>query len=322
MIFLPAHRAFSLDVRRKPSLLLSQVPAWVWYVLLFQISVVYVYAGIAKLYSDWLDGRPMIIWMFHKADYPIIGPLLDSSWFPHLASYVGVMVDLTVIPLMIFRKTRVYGFVMAAVFHLCNVVLFGLDTFPWFALMMTSLFFSPSWPRKLLGRGLSVRSAGADTIHRSRWVVPLLSAYVLVQLLLPLRHWLYPLNTAWTDEGAQFSWRMMIRNKAGDLVYLIQDQKGQLIATDHGEHLTYFQHFTMQGDPDMMLQYAHYLADRYQDSLGQSVQVYLDAQISLNGWEFQPMVDPTVDLAQQKRILDHYSWIMPWKPVSPLAATQ
>lgn len=272
LIFLPAHRAFSLDVCRRPSLLLSQVSTWVWYLLMFQISVVYMYAGIAKLYGDWLDGRPMVIWMFHKSDHPIIGPLLG--------------------------------------------------TFPWFALMMTFLFFPPSWPRNLLNGVLPAKPTSTVVINRSSWVIPLLSAYVLIQLFLPLRHWLYPIDTAWTDEGSQFAWQMMLRIKGGQLDYQIRDQQQQLVALDQGKRLTSFQRSIMQGDPGMMLQYAHHLANCYQDALGQPVQVYLNTQNSLNGWEFQQMVDPTVDLAQQKRTLGHYSWIMPWKPVSPLATTQ
>lgn len=321
LIFLPAHRAGSLDAYRRPAIRLGQVPAWGWYLLLFQISVVYGYAGLAKLYGDWLDGRPMVIWMYHKADHPLAGPLLGSEWFPYVASYAALVIDLTVVPLLLFRRTRPYGFGMALLFHLSNAVIFGVATFPWFALVMTSLFFSPSWPRKLLGKLLPAPRVNAGMPARSPWVLPLLGTYVLVQLLLPLRHWLYPLDTAWTDEGDHFAWRMFIRNKDGLVVFLIKDGQDRLIATDEGKHLNYYQNYMLKGDPDMILQYAHYLADSYQKRAGQPVQVYVDAQISLNGWQYQPMVDPGVDLAREKRTLGHYGWILPWKPVSPLATT-
>ncbi|MBD0257162.1 MAG: HTTM domain-containing protein [Cytophagales bacterium] len=321
LIFLPAHRAFSYDASRNPSIRLGQAAAWVWYLLLFQISVVYVYAGVAKLYSDWITGRPMVIWMYYKANYPIIGPLLGAEWFPYVASIAALVVDLTVVPLMLFTRTRAYGFVMALLFHLANVAVFGLGTFPWFAIVMTSLFFSPSWPRKLFGKSLPALQVSTGAIRRSRWALPLLSMYVLVQLMLPLRHRLYPLSTAWTDEGDHFSWRMLIRDKAGNLVYLIKDQDDRLIATDQGERLNYYQNYILKGDPDMILQYAHYLAEQYQDSLKRKVKIYVESEISLNGWRNQPMVDPTVDLAQEKRTLGHYKWILPWKPVSPLMST-
>ena len=125
MIFLPAHRAFSYDVRRRPDLQTTQTPVWTWYLLLFQISVVYFYAGIAKLYGDWWEARPMIIWLFHKRDYPVIGGLLGSEWFPYFVSYAGVIFDLTIVPLLLFRKTRKFGFALALVFHVFNAAIFG-----------------------------------------------------------------------------------------------------------------------------------------------------------------------------------------------------
>ena len=30
---------------------------------------------------------------------------------------------------------------------------------------------------------------------------------------MPLRHYAYPGNVSWTEEGHQFSWRMMLRDK-------------------------------------------------------------------------------------------------------------
>ena len=62
--------------------------------------------------------------------------------------------------------------------------------------MMTSLFFGPAWPRRVLGRWLPEQVTHFKSYRPSRWAVPLLSLYVVIQLLLPLRHWLYPLDTA------------------------------------------------------------------------------------------------------------------------------
>lgn len=321
LIFLPAQRAFSYDASRNPAIQLSQVPAWVWYILLFQISVVYFYAGVAKLYGDWIQGRPMVIWMYYREGYPVIGKILGLEWFPYVASYIALMVDLTAVPLLLFRKTRIYGFIMVTIFHLTNVAVFGLATFPWFVIMMTSLFFPPSWPRKLLGNRLPTLTVAPLNIHRSFKLESLLAIYVIVQLLLPLRHWLYPMPVAWTDEGDKFAWRMVIRNKAGDLYYHITDEHENLIAYDYADRLRYYQHYVLLGNPDLILQYAHYLANHYQDSLGYEVKVFAHTDISLNGWASQPLVDPNVDLSQEKRSLGHYNWIVPWKKVSPLANT-
>ena len=52
LIFLPAHHNFSLDCWRKPSLKCTHVPAWTIRILIFQLILVYTFAGLAKLNSD------------------------------------------------------------------------------------------------------------------------------------------------------------------------------------------------------------------------------------------------------------------------------
>jgi hypothetical protein len=50
-----------------------------------------------------------------------------------------------------------------------------------------------------------------------------LALYVAVQLVLPLRPLLYAGRSAWTDEGATFAWRMMLRDKRGSAYFLVRD---------------------------------------------------------------------------------------------------
>lgn len=59
MIFLPCHRAKSFDAWLRPSIRSNQAPRWALWAVRFQIGLVYFYAGIAKLASDWLAGEPM-----------------------------------------------------------------------------------------------------------------------------------------------------------------------------------------------------------------------------------------------------------------------
>src|SRR5581483_3016534 len=81
MIFLPAHGAWSLDVRRKPEICVSAVPAWCLNILRFQIMVVYIFAGLAKFNHDWLfRAEPLRIWFAARSDLPLIGPWLNEAW--------------------------------------------------------------------------------------------------------------------------------------------------------------------------------------------------------------------------------------------------
>src|SRR5258707_5572799 len=52
LIFVPAHRAFSLDARRRPHIRSSTVPTWSLWLLRAQIAIVYLYGALAKLNGD------------------------------------------------------------------------------------------------------------------------------------------------------------------------------------------------------------------------------------------------------------------------------
>ncbi|GGE96540.1 HTTM domain-containing protein [Hymenobacter cavernae] len=206
LFFMPAHRAASADVRAGRVGYAATVPAWTRLVLLFQLGVVYAYAGLAKLNTDWLTNSPLVLWLQAKSTRPVVGPLLAQPWLPPLMSYAGLAFDLLVVPALLWRRTRPWAFGAALVFHLSNVIIFGLGTFPWFSLMMTAaVFFPPSWPRHVaIGRvrqwfARHVPAAenpqlnlGLRNLARTGALAAGLAAYALIQLLVPLRHFLYP----------------------------------------------------------------------------------------------------------------------------------
>lgn len=313
----PAHRAVSLDVRRRPGLLSSSAPAWPLLLLRFQIAVVYIFAGLAKLNPDWLAASPMRLWLVTRSSYPLIGGLLAQEWVAYAMSYGGVALDLLVIPGLLWRRTRFYAFAAAVLFHLANVALFGIGTFPWLSIAMTALFFPPAtfrrlpWLRDRLPPYRPPRGASSSRRGR-RLVTGALAAYVSVQLLVPLRPWLYRGDPSWTEAGHNFSWHMMLRAKAGSVRYRVTDPRsGRTWRVDPADHLNRRQVQQMVGKPDMILEFAHDLAELYErEGLG-TVEVRADAYVSLNGKPRQRFVDPEVDLAKQRRSLRVYDWIVP-----------
>jgi hypothetical protein len=118
----------------------GQAPAWILYLLLFHVSVVYFYAGIAKINPDWLSGNTMNHFLNSRG--------IDRPELGRFFAWAGMLFDLLIVPLLLIRPTRIFAFICAAFFHTANALMFGLATFPWFALMMTAMFFDPSWPRK------------------------------------------------------------------------------------------------------------------------------------------------------------------------------
>ena len=71
-----------------------------------------------------------------------------------LFSYGGLLFDLAVVPLLLWKRTRLQAFLAAVVFHLCNALLFefSIGVFPWMMIAATLMFFDPSWPRMRLSR--------------------------------------------------------------------------------------------------------------------------------------------------------------------------
>ncbi len=321
MIFIPAHKAWSLDVKRKPQLEQSSVPAWMLWILLFQISVVYIFAGLAKLNPDWFSGTPLNIWLPARSHYFIIGPLLAQPWLPYVMSWGGAAFDLLVVPLMLWRFTRRWTFPLALIFHFTNVLIFGIGTFPWYSMAMTALFFPPHTFRKLpLLRKklpayvpLNFNKLLRPTLKKA--IAVFLALYMLVQIAVPLRQYTYAGNSSWTEAGHNFSWHMMLRSKrGGSLHYKVVDPaSGEEWQVDPVNYVTLHQYRSMTGKPDMILELAHHIRDRYARDGYKGVEVYAHCTVEFNGRPNLQLTDTTVNLSQESRQLGPYSWVLPFE---------
>ncbi|MEM9458777.1 MAG: HTTM domain-containing protein [Myxococcota bacterium] len=153
---------------------------------------------------------------------------------------------------------------------------------------------------------------------RPRLVLGLLAGWFLVQLLVPLRHHLYPGNVAWTEEGHHFSWRMKLRTKSGAGRFVVFDPAGRRSwVVDPQDELSARQTRKMLGKPELVRQYAHHLAERWKQEHGLDVEVRAQIQVSLNRRRRHQLVDPTVDLSAEPASLAPASWIMPG-PTEPV----
>lgn len=288
-------------------------PAWMLYLILFHMGLAYFFGGIAKLNVDWLQGHPMEIFLTTRKNH-FLSFLYLKSWAPLFFSYGGLLFDLLIVPLMIFPRTRLFGLLWAMIFHLSNVLMFGLATFPWFSLLMTTMFFDSSWPRKvpLLKRFMPWGVQKVPEYRSNRVLVTILGIYCGLHLLLPLRHHLYPGVTSWTEDAHMFSWRMMIRDKKGTLhLFMRKKNESQLSIIDPMVYVTERQFLDMIGHPDLILQFAHSLRDHFKKHQEFEIEVYASSRVSLNGRRMQEMIEPGVDLAREERSLLPYQWVRP-----------
>lgn len=125
----------------------GSISNWNLYILRFQIGAVYFFGGIGKLVPDWLFGaQPVRIWLLRNSDIPIFGSILSMPVTGYFFSYAGLAFDLCVPFLLLFRKTRMFGYSLVLIFHFLTWKLFPIGMFPWVMILNATLFFSPTWP--------------------------------------------------------------------------------------------------------------------------------------------------------------------------------
>ncbi|GAA4274463.1 HTTM domain-containing protein [Aquimarina gracilis] len=324
MIFLPANAYYSLDARIK-GISFQQIPKWSIDTIKLLLGIVYFYAGLAKLNSDWLlKAMPLKIWLPSKYSIPLLGDLMHQEWVHYLFSYTGAVYDLTVPFLLLYKRTRIFAFVLVVVFHVLTRVLFPIGMFPYIMIVSTLIFFDANLHHKILqfiSKLFRIDKHFYDsgttllfTQKRDKIVLSILSVFFVIQLLLPFRYLLYPGELFWTEEGFRFSWRVMLIEKAGYANFKIVDSKtGKRFYVDNDDFLTSFQQKQMATQPDFILQYAHYLKKHFEEEGYQNVEVYVESYVGLNGRLSTQYIDPEVDLGKQKESFKHKNWIIPFK---------
>lgn len=315
MIFLPAHTNYSIDAKRIKGLKSNSVPYWTSLVLMLQIGLVYFFGGIAKTYPDWLQAIPAGIFLAPKADFPIIGSLLGTEWFPYFLSYGGLFFDILIVPLLVFKRTRIFGFCLSIFFHLFNAIVFQVGIFPFLSLAFAVFFFAPQVSQRLFLKNKDYYDKSEIKIPGYKKVLlAFFSLYFLIQFLLPLRHWTFKDDVLWTEEGHRLSWRMMLRAKAGSQTFTVVDANtGLSERVNKSSHLTRKQMRSLNTKPDFIWQFAQYLK-KYYAQQDKEVQVYVKGVVSVNGKPRQALVNDTIDLANVKwQHFKHSDWLLPSK---------
>jgi len=313
MAAVPGHNMLSLDARygwlgASPTAR-GRAPTWALWLLRFQMGVVYSFAGLAKLNPDWLSGSPLNMWLPAQLGHD---HWLLFDELPLLMSWGGAAFDLSVTPLLSWKKTRPIGFAWAAAFHVTNASIFGIASFPWMSLALTTLFFEPDWPREQWPSLRKKPKEPRDPPAIGRLGLAALGGYAIVQLALPMRPWFYPDNSSWTEEGHEFSWHMMLRAKEGPISFVAVFPDGWRVNVNPLNYLTKRQLSRLRGRPDLIHQFCLFVADEYERLGRQRPRIYVNASMSFNGRPPAPLVDPTVDLAAEPRLsIRPARWILP-----------
>ncbi|WP_127846498.1 HTTM domain-containing protein [Psychroflexus aestuariivivens] len=325
MIFLPANAFYSIDniIRKKQYAL---IPKWTIDTIKLMLAIVYFYAGLAKLNSDWLfKAMPLKIWLPSKYDLPLIGGnLMHQEWFHYVMSWSGMLYDLMIPFLLLYKRTRIFAFILVVFFHIFTRVLFPIGMFPYIMIIGSLIFFDAEVHHKIINfikkmlQLFNIEPKGVKTEaylkSRQKPVILVLVIFFVIQIILPFRYVLYPSELFWREEGYRFSWRVMLMEKRGYANFkVVNPEKETYFYVDNSDFLSSFQEKQMSTQPDFILEYAHYLGDHFKSQGHQPIEIYVESYVALNGRRSQPYIDPGVDLLKQYESFKSKTWILPFK---------
>jgi hypothetical protein len=323
LIFLPANGYFSVDAWRR-SKSFTHVPRFTIDILRVMMGILYVYAGIAKVNSDWLlHAQPLRTWLPAKNTLPVLGPFFNRVWVAYFFSWFACFYDLTIPFWLSWKKTRIWAFAGVIIFHALTAILFPIGMFPYIMIVSALIFFPASFHEKLIDRlALFFRFRNTTPEIQTtfapdkpgKWLKGGLIIFVGLQLLLPFRYALYPGELFWTEEGYRFSWRVMLMEKTGYTVFTVKDQStGKQVQIDNTRYLTPLQEKQMSFQPDMILQFAHHIAADYKMKGWKAPAVFAESYVTLNGRPGRQFINPSVNLAAEQESFRHKTWVIPFK---------
>jgi len=332
MIFLPANASFSLDNFINKTTY-SSIPKWSVDVVKLLISLVYVYAAIAKINSDWLyHAEPLKTWLIGKSDYYFIGYFFSKNWVHYAFSWFGLIYDLIIPFLLLYHRTRLFAFSLVVLFHVMTKILFPIGMFPYIMIFSAIIFFSPNFHEKVMHKISLIIQKASKSLSFYRYVIKkyvvinkydvkflkpklfVLVLFFLFQIVFPFRYLMYPGELLWHEQGYRFSWRVMLVEKTGFASFKIVNSKNKkefFVFDNHEEYLTPLQIKQMSFQPDFILEYAHFLGDVFVDKFDGNIEVYCDSRVALNQRLSQPLINDTINLLDQKMSFKNKKWILP-----------
>jgi hypothetical protein len=309
LIFMPSRVSPFHDLNNQ------QVKRSAIFILKAQIAILYVYAGLAKINYDWLiEALPLKIWVPANDKLPIIGPLFSLSITPYLFSWIGMLYDTFIVFFLIYKPTRIFAYLTVIIFHTLTGFMFQIGVFPLVMIGIATIFFSDEWHQKMVRFLVRIRNPKpliSKVFLKNNALNYLLAAYLIFQVIFPWRFLLYPGSLFWTEEGYRFSWRVMLMEKAGTATFYVKDtQTGREGIVVNSEFLNPHQEKQMAMQPDMILQFAHFLGSHYEKMGLHQPEVRAEVYVTLNARPSRLIIDPERDLMKVKDSFKPKDWII------------
>ncbi|MFT4665370.1 MAG: vitamin K-dependent gamma-carboxylase [Polaribacter sp.] len=333
MIFMEADAKYSVQSKNKDT-----VPIWNVWLLQFLLVLVYSYGALAKLSPDWLNGNIPAV-MIEEGNVGMLS-FLPENVLLELLTYGGLVYDLLIGFILLWKPTRWIGLALVILFNMTNASLLfdDIGVFPYFMICATILFFDPQAVDNLINRLMPVKRSetkkakkkqakkAEQKIERSA-AIPGTSAkyqkvtgicialFVVFQLVWPFRSHLFTNNPEWTGHGSRFAWRMKMQSKKVTSFKMVvtDGPNGTPTEINHRSFLSVNQLKHLVDDPFLLVQFAKYLKQKaIREGMAKDPIVKATVMVVFNKRPAQLFIDPNVDLTKvEESPWADYDWIMP-----------
>jgi hypothetical protein len=294
----PAHRLFSIDLIRKPSIRVDYVPFWLVLAFKVQVALVFISAGMAKLNVDWLfKGMPVNIWIKDLAEqgFSFLNAASEGS-FPIVIAWILITFDFVIPHFLLDKRTSKGAFLLVVLMQILALFVFQAGFFPVLIAFSCLVFLPEDFVHRFLSRvsyflydvfdfrGDVFNQGGSIMLQfRKKKVFPvLLAVFFSLQILIPVALFLNWGSRRWADSAFRFSWDIRMHEKTGKVEFFLQDENNGSSATiPMNDYLTVHQIRMMAEDPDMIRQFAEFLLK--QNAANHNIKIHANASVSLNG---------------------------------------
>jgi uncharacterized membrane protein YphA (DoxX/SURF4 family) len=311
-VFARANYQFSLD--RKFKRTIHPPREWNLWIICFTIIIILFYGAVSKIHNpDWFSGLAcyhLLSSRLSKAD--IVMSETSLVFFSQVMTWGGFFFDL----LIGFILLRSSWFIPAAIvfffFNITNVFLFNIGSFP-FAMLGALVLFLPD---HYLDR-IKQKSISHEPYILSNWKRGLIGTYVVMQIVLPLRHFFIEGHVLWTGEGKLCSWHMMsaaVEVNANTFYLKVFDDNKNVLQQETINvdlYLNKTQKRTLGKFPFTIKQFSDFAKYELEAEGYTNFAIYPDVFVGRNGRMPKPIVGRNTNLNQVNYSpFTHNNWIL------------
>tara|TARA_B100000965_G_scaffold327374_1_gene290164 strand:+ start:528 stop:1826 length:1299 start_codon:yes stop_codon:yes gene_type:complete len=288
--------------------------------LQLMVFIIYFISGINKLNPYWLfDLQPITHILEFKSE--ITGDYFyNNKLLVLLLTYCGLAFDLLIGFLLFNKHTRWLAFSMVIIFNFCNYFLFidvgEIGVFPFIMITTLILFFDTHLLNKLINKRFKTSNRPNINLKKHPILFNFIVIFIIIQLLIPFRHFLFKGYVDYNGVGQRFSWRMKLMYKESNIQYYITDQStNQKYEVNVKKMLTTKQYNNLMYYPDLIVPLAKKIKQEAQDKFNiKSPKITCEYDIQFMGKSRpQKLFSPEIDLAMIAENKLTHKWIYPLK---------